>query len=333
LTPFELASRLSLTLWGELPDDTLLDAAQQGQLDSSDGLRAQATRLIDAPAGRAHLARFHAQLWLYDAMQISGQIAGALRQETDALIERVVFERQSSWTDLFRSKQTYVNDALRTHYGLPAKAGSGFEWVDYPRADQMGILSHGSVLSNGVSGNDTSPVFRGKFVREHLMCQTLPAPPVDVMASLPKTSENLCKPERFAEHSGQDKCRGCHSLTDGIGFGLENYDAAGRYRDTEPMKANCKISGEGELLGVGTFKGPAGLAELLLRDEKALSHCMLEGLYGYTIGRTQYTDADRRNISALSYRFGRGSQNLRQLIIDWVSDDSFRTRDIDTKDR
>jgi Protein of unknown function (DUF1588)/Protein of unknown function (DUF1592)/Protein of unknown function (DUF1595)/Protein of unknown function (DUF1587)/Protein of unknown function (DUF1585) len=332
LTPYELATRLSFTLWGEGPDDTLLEAAENGMLTMPGGLKAQATRLIDAPQGRAHVSRFHAQLWQYESMQISGAIAGPLRTESDALVERVVFEKQSSWFDLFRSKQTYVNGALREHYGLPLKPNADFEWVDYPRPEQMGILSHGSVLSNGVSGNDTSPVFRGKFIREHMLCQRVPPPPTDVMATLPKQTEGLCKPERLAAHSGQEKCASCHKLMDGIGFGLEAFDAAGRFRETEFNRPDCKISGQGEFVGVGNFTGPAGLASLLLQDEKALSQCMLEGLYGYTIGRTNYSTADTRNIEALALRFSKGAHNMRQLLIDWVSDDTFRFRDVDQKD-
>ncbi len=332
LTPYELATRLSFTLWGEGPDDALLEAAGNGMLTMPGGLKAQATRLIDAPQGRAQVSRFHAQLWQYESMQISGAIAGPLRTESDALIERVVFEKQSSWFDVFRSKQTYVNGALREHYGLPLKPNADFEWVDYPRAEQMGILSHGSVLSNGVSGNDTSPVFRGKFIREHMLCQRMPPPPTDVMATLPKQTEGLCKPERLAAHSGQEKCAGCHKLMDGIGFGLEAFDAAGRFRENEFNRPDCKISGQGEYVGVGNFTGPAGLASLLLKDEAALSQCMLEGLYGYTVGRTAFSDADTRNVEALALRFSKGAHNMRQLLIDWVSDETFRFRDVDQKD-
>jgi hypothetical protein len=333
LTSYELASRLSFTLWDEAPDDVLLAAAESGELSEPDQLRKQAIRLLDAPKGRAQIARFHAQLWLYDSMQISGAIAAPLRVESDALVERVVFEKQSSWFDVFRSKQTYVNGALREHYGFEKKPGAGFEWVDYTRPDQMGILSHGSVLSNGVSGNDTSPVFRGKFVREHMLCQQLGAPPTDVMASLPKQTEGLCKPKRLAAHSGQARCSGCHQQMDGIGFGLESYDAAGRFRETEFNRPDCKISGDGELFGVGSFKGPAGLAGLLLKDEASLSHCMLEGLYGYTLGRTAFSDTDKKHVDAMAVRFSKNSFNLRQLLIDMVSDDTFRFRDVDPKER
>jgi hypothetical protein len=331
LTAFELASRLSFTIWSEPPDEALLDAAASGGLDTPDGLRAQVIRLVDSPKGQAQLARFHALLWQYDAMQISGAIANDLRQESDALIRRIVFDERKPWFDVFRSRQTYANGTLRQLYGMPLKPDAGFEWVNYAQSDQMGILSHGSVLSNGASGNDTSPVFRGKFIREHVLCQRIPPPPIGVTANLSPTTENMCKTERLAVHrSAGDGCAGCHALMDPIGFGLERYNPIGAYRTAEPGKPQCALDGRGELVETGTsFQGPKGLAELLLQDERTLAHCMLSGLYGYALGRSALVPADAKYVDALLVRFMRGNQDLRQLWVDWLSDPSIRTRAID----
>ncbi len=329
LTPFELATRLSFTLWGEPPDDKLLDAAQNGGVSTAEGLRTQALRLLDDAKSMKQVERFHAQLWQYESMQVSGQIAGDLRRETDALVRRVIFDKRTSWLELFRSTETFANASLRKNYGMPESPNIDFEWVAYARDDQMGILSHGSILSNGISGQDTSPVFRGKFIRERLLCQPMPEPPMGVVAALPTSSESLCKPERFAQHSSQASCAGCHKLMDGIGLGLEAYNPVGTFRTTEPNKPMCAISGEGSIEGEGTFKGPKGLSELLLKNDKTLSRCMLRGLYSYLLGRGEFKDGDEERVEAMAQRFEATGQDFRALWLELVSDDSFRFRSVD----
>ncbi len=329
LTHFEWVTRFSYLLRGEPPDDALLDLAASGELADPGRRRAMVESMVDDPRGQAQVQRFHALLWQYDAMQISGAIVADLRKETDALIKRVVFENRASWLDLFRSKETYVNAALRDVYGMAPKPGAGFEWVPYPRPDQGGILAHGSLLSNGASGTDTSPTFRGKFVRERMLCQHIPPPPPDADTNLPTDNTAACKKERFKAHQDSPSCAGCHSLMDPIGFGLENYDPTGRYRATEPGKADCAISGEGELAGVGKFQGSAGLSQLIVQQPDQVQRCMLEGLYGYTLGRAVLRADDEKLVDALSQRFAIDNHDLRKLMVTWLTTDSFRYRVID----
>lgn len=329
LTAYELASRLSYSLTGLPPSDAMLDAAGQGALDDAAQLRATVEKLIDSPAGQAQVQRFFAQLWEYESMHIAGAITQDLRRETDALVSRVVFERRTSWLDLFRSTETYANERLRDVYGLPPKPGAGFEWVPYARADQAGILSHGALLSNGASGTDTSPTFRGKFVRERLLCHEMPAPPPDADANLPPADPTQCKPERYVAHQNNPSCASCHVLMDPIGHGLENYDPTGRYRQTEPNKPQCAITGKGEVKNLGSFEGAAGLSRLLTEQSAALERCMLEGLYGYTVGRSALRPDDEPHLKALEQRLRSGNHDLRALMVSWAASDSARTRTID----
>src|SRR6185503_20729282 len=123
--------------------------------------------------------------------------------------------------------------ALAAHYGLPAPAGGGPAWVPYGADPRRGILSHGAVLAAGAKFDDTSPTLRGVFVRNRLLCQVVPPPPPNVAVDEPPQSvTSRCKVDRYAAHR-TGSCASCHSQTDPISFGLENYDRSGAYRATD----------------------------------------------------------------------------------------------------
>lgn len=329
LTDWEMASRLSYFLWGRNPDDELLDLAEAGELQTRAGVRSAAERMLADERGRRRIERFHA-LWLgYERLPHVVELNAAMRQETDALIRRVVFEEDRSWLDLFTSTETYVNATLGQLYGLPDAPGQGFGWVSYPTDDRLGILSHGTLLSNGVKFGDTSPTLRGKFVRERLMCLPIPPPPDNVAADEPPpdTGGANCKYDRYEAHRAVASCAGCHKLMDGIGFGLENFDATGSYRAHDPEKPECQIAGAGEIPGIGMFRGPKELGQLLVESGR-LETCLVERLYQAGLGRAPRSD-DVSILEDLSTRFRDSGFRLRELVLDWVSSDAFRHRVID----
>jgi hypothetical protein len=331
LDDFETATRLSYLLWGQNPDEELLDRAAAGELRSDAGVRAAAERMLDDERGKRRIERFHA-LWLgYDTLPHAPELNGAMRRETDALLRRVVFDEQRPWLDLFSADETFVNGALGALYGLPVASGADFAWVRYPTQERRGILSHGSLLSNGVRGTDTSPTRRGKFVSERLACTPIPPPPDDVNADEPPpdVSGQNCKADRYEAHRTQTRCAGCHALMDGIGFGLENYDARGAYRNADEGKPECEIDGMGELQGKGAFSGPAELASLLAGSGD-LTRCLIQRLFQLGVGRDPLP-ADMPLLAALADRGGGPELQLRQLLLDWVSSEGFRIRTVDER--
>src|SRR5262249_49843781 len=136
-----------------------------------------------------------------------------------------------------------------------------------------------------VKFGDTSPTQRGKLIRTRLMCQDIPKPPPTVKSDEPppKTATN-CKIDHYKAISQSSTCSGCHSQMDPIGFGLESYDGAGRFRTTQPNAPECAISGQGELVGVGPFNGPAELGELLIQSGQ-LEPCLVKQLFRFAAGR------------------------------------------------
>lgn len=327
LNDFEVATRLSYFITGSTPEDWLLTDAESGKLATPEGLRAAAEQLFAEDRAKARMARFH-ELWLgYSTLSNTG-ISASMRAETEALISRIVFEEKRPWTDMLTSPETYVTPELATHYGLPSP-GATAGWVQYGDSGRKGILSQGTFLSAVSKFGDTSPTQRGLLVRTRLFCQVIPHPPPELMVNIdmpPDSGDpNACKSERYfmATTNG---CKNCHSLMDPIGFGLEQYDAAGRHRTTEPNRPECVINGDGAFDGVGTFNGPAELADLMLKAG-GVDNCVAEQLYRYAVGRTELDFRDHGLLDRLvTESSAQGGLRLDQFILDFVTSDAIRFR-------
>jgi hypothetical protein len=324
LDPFAIATRLSYLIWGSMPDDALLADAAAGTLDTGAGRREVALRMLEDPRAKRQLNRFHA-MWLgYRAIPHPAQLVNAFAAETTALIDRVVFDEKRSYLDLFRSNETYVDDFLADHYGMPAPV-DGAGWVAYEDPMRAGILSHGSVLASFSKFSDTSPTQRGILVRTRLMCEEIPPPPPDVDVDQPPTGgpEAVCKKDRYAAHIDQSSsCFNCHSGMDPIGFGLENYDIAGRFREHDDGLPQCTIDGVGALPnGLGEFSGPKALAEKLIELE-TLQKCAVRQFYRYALGRRPVPLEDQP-IDALFASFEANGFLFDQLIAEHVASDAF----------
>jgi Protein of unknown function (DUF1588)/Protein of unknown function (DUF1585)/Protein of unknown function (DUF1592) len=277
------------------------------------------------PRAREQLHRFHA-MWLgYRAIPQTPQLAAAFARETNALLDRVIFDERQSYLNLFSFDQTYLDATLADHYGLPHPSGAA-GWVPYGDSGRAGILSHGAVLSAFGKFSDTSPTQRGIFVRTRLMCQELSPPPPSVMADKPPAGDQnaVCKYDRYAAHRTSSSCAGCHSLTDSIGFGLENYDLAGRYRTHDDGLPQCTIDGDGEITGVGTFQGPAELGALLV-DRGLLDACVVKQYLQFALGHKP-SASDAAAVDQLTRAFARSDHDLMGLILSLIESDAFARR-------
>lgn len=324
LDEYEIATRLSYLLWGSTPDAPLLDSAEAGELDSPDGIRAVAESMMLDERATDRIDRFHA-MWLgYYALPHEPELTDAMRNETRRLIEKVIVEDKSSWLDLFTADGTFVDDTLAAHYGLPAPGTATPTWVSYGESGRQGLLSHGSFLSVAGKFGDTSPTQRGKLIRNRLMCQIVPPPPPDANVDEPPTHpDSDCKYDRYEAHRSVPGCASCHELVDPIGFGLENYDQAGRWRDVDTDAPECEIQGDGAVDGV-PFNGPAQLADVLI-NEDILSECIVEQVYRFAMGH-EPQDHDMRLIEDISTRFAEENSRFDVLLLSLVSDEAFMYR-------
>src|SRR5215813_13167034 len=323
LSAFEVATRLSYFLWGSTPPDWLLDAAEKGQLQTREQIRGAAVQLLADAHARARVDRFHA-LWLgFHQLPHPVDLTQAFRAETGALIQKVVFEDRADYFQLFTATQTYANAMLVTNYGLPVTPpASGYAWLPYTGTGRKGILSHGAVLSAGAKFGDTSPTQRGIFVRSRLLCETIQPPPPNVdVDQKPTSPTSNCKVDRYSAHSANGNCNTCHRRLDPVGFGLEAYDTSGAFRTHDIGEPTCTISGDGVLDGVGSFNGPAGLADLLVQSP-AFEGCITTQVFRFAMGRNETAD-DADFISQLTRSFHSGQRHFDQLLLDVVSDDRF----------
>jgi hypothetical protein len=326
LGPWEMATRLSYFLRGTTPDEPLLRRAQAGGLTTAADVRAAAAEILGRPANRRQIARFHA-LWMgYEQLPFAPNIASAMKKETNTLLERVIFEKKRPWQEIFLHEETFVSDLLATHYGLSPPGSKEPVWVPYGASGRRGILSHGSFLSVGAKFEDTSPVQRGFAIRERLLCQTIPPPPdnVNVDDDLPPTTTSACKWDRYEAHR-TGGCAACHQLLDPLGFGLERFDAEGRYRTHDKDRPECPIRGEGEIVGIGTFRGPAELGALLA-SAPAVTECAVTQLYRFAMGRAELDEVDQQFVAALIRRLGTKPLRFDTLLLDFVSSEAFLHR-------
>jgi hypothetical protein len=331
LDAFSVAARLAFLFWGRGPDDELLDQAASGELDDAPGRRAAALRLLDAPEARKRLARFHG-MWLgvEDALtRVPEGLRPSLAREFDAMTERVVFDEDRSWLDLFTLEETFVDETLASHYGI-ALPGRSAAWTSLAGTGRAGVLGTGGYLAVGGKFTDTSPTQRGKAFRARLLCMPVRAPtPEDLMGAVVNVDQPPpgvgCKAERYRQHA-QGACAGCHALMDPIGFGLEAFDGTGRPRafepGTEPVEL-CPIDGMGSLDGVN-FRGPGELGRALV-DNRWFPGCFARQLSRFMTGRQESVD-DTASLDALAGRFASRNHRLRDLLLELVEDESFTHR-------
>ena len=324
LTGFDLASRLSFFLWGSQPDDALLDAAQSGPID----LGAQARRMLADPRARAVVQRFHLQ-WLGVAglqtrpKELAGfpSLAEAMLEETARVAEWSVFDGNGDARRLFDGHTTFVNAQLAEHYGLTAAADAGFVQVDTDRTARAGVLTHGSVLSAWSKYDQTSPVLRGKLVRERFLCQSPKPPPGNVIAMLGTPDAGTTR-QRFAAHVTDSKCSGCHQLMDPIGFGLEKFDAVGAYRAFEN---GVKVDSTGEVIAGGDLDGKFdGALELSSRlaGSRDVKRCLALQWFRFAFGRAE-TAGDACSLEQAQTAFEHSGWNTRELMIALTQTEAF----------
>ncbi len=327
LTPYEIATRMSYTLWGSAPDDALLAEADAGRLDDADARKASAERMLQDDKAKEQMERFHA-MWLgYRAIPTPPDLASRFAQETNALIDRVVFDDKRDYLDLFTLEETFVDDTLADHYGLPHPATSPEPgWVSLEGTQRAGILSQGAVLASFSKFADTSPTQRGILVRNRLLCKNIDPPPpgVNVDQPPPPDGDVVCKVDRYKTHTSSPSCNACHSQMDPIGFGLENYDIEGRFREHDDDNPDCAIDGVGELPGYGQFSGPKELAHLLV-DNSLVGPCFVKQLTSYEAGRP-LTDDEQKVVNAWNDDFDAAGHKLDQLLVDQIGGEQFATK-------
>ncbi len=290
LSALELASRLSFFLWSSIPDEELLSHAERNTLLTPPVLEGQVKRMLADPRSRALTDNFAAQ-WLYlrnldsvtpdmrSFVDFDDNLRQAMRRETELFFESVLREDRGLAT-LLRADYTFLNERLARHYGIPNIYGGHYRRVNLDEASRRGgLLRHGSILTVTSYATRTSPVIRGKWVLDNILGIPPPPPPPNVPSLKENSSlgKQMTLRERLAEHRKNPQCFGCHQLMDPVGFALENYDAVGRWRNSDDIA--------GGLPDRSQFEGVEGLEKALLKRPELFAATFTEKLLGYSVGR------------------------------------------------
>jgi hypothetical protein len=288
-----LATRLSYFFWSTMPDARLRDLATRGELRKN--LNAELDRLIRDPRSQQFVSNFTGQ-WLRlrdveaalparrEFPRFNPRLRDSMRRETEMLFDHIV-RYDLPMATLLDASFTFLNDDLARHYGIDGVKGNGFRKVDLSDSRRHGILGHGSFHLLTSYPLRTSPVLRGKYVLENLL-DTEPPPPPPNIPQLEPTSrhgDQRSLREQMERHREDPACSSCHALMDPIGFGLENFDATGAWRDQDNGKP---IDPSGQLIDGHKFQGVEELRKVLVTDHRSEFHrSVASKLLTYALGR------------------------------------------------
>jgi len=330
LSDHELASRLSYFLWSSMPDEPLLAAADQGLLQDPGQLEAQALRMLEDPRAVALIDNFAGQWWLIRNVEVAfkdvllypqwnAEMKASMREEL-RLFAASFFAAERNMLEMLTSTRSFVDQRLADHYGLEGAFGPDFVEADFGAAPYQGILNKAGLMTVLSHADHTSPVKRGKWVLENLLCQVPPPPPPGVDTKLDPVVGKTQR-EMLEAHREDPKCVGCHIVMDPLGFGLEHYDPLGKWRDLEN---GLPIDPSGTLPNGNYFAD--GLAmQTLISAEPDFSRCVARKTFIYALGRATSL-ADLPHLNAIVAGFEGSDYRFSDLVLHLVTSDVFRQR-------
>jgi hypothetical protein len=335
ITDLELASRLSFFLWSSIPDGELLDLATRAELSKPATLRAQVTRMLADAKADALIEGFAGQWLALRNLEgivpdpavfpdFDNNLRQALVRETELLVGTIVRE-DLSILRLLDADFTFVNERLARHYGLSGIYGERFQRVPVTGPARRGILGHGSFLTMTSVATRTSPVTRGKWILDNL----LGLPPGDPPPNVPSIEESASTGretlrDQMTRHRTDPVCAACHEIMDPFGFALENFDAVGRWRDTD---GGLAIDARDEFFDGSHVEGVAGLREFLFGKRELFVQTATEKLMTYALGRS-LTPADQPTVREIMRTAAGEDYSFSAIVLTLVASAPFQMRTV-----
>ncbi len=294
ISDHELASRLSYFLWSTMPDDELFRLAREGKLHQGEVLDEQIARMLEDPKADALVENFASQ-WLNLGNlaevkpdpklfpQFTPELRSDMVRETQLFVS-TLFREDRSLLDFLDADFTLVNQRLAKHYGIDGVRGEEFRRVSLPGSQRAGVLTHASILTLTSNPNRTSLVRRGVWIVDNVLGIKLPDPPTNVpsLEDGAKESGASSMREQLKIHRENPVCAACHDLFDPLGFGFENFDAIGRWRQTFE---GLPVDSKGTLPSGESFNGPVELVQILKRREEVFAKLVARKMLTYALGR------------------------------------------------
>lgn len=347
LDAYELASRLSYTLWSSMPDEELLKLAASKKLTQKKTLIQQVKRLLNDPRSKAFIEQFP-RAWLrldkIGTMPPSNaqypnyykkRMEVAMKTETQLFFDYVLRENRPI-TDFINGSYTFVNGALAKHYGLEGDFGETFRKTSLPAsARRQGLLGHASVLTASANGVETSPVVRGVWVLENILGTPPSPPPPDVPPIEPDTRGATTIREQLAKHREVESCRDCHARIDPWGFGLEHYDPIGGFREHYTIFSGSgkiarqaqgrKVDGSSELPSGEYLINELDLIGALAERKELFAKNLITKLLTYSTGR-ELTFKDKVEVDEIVSRVSQSGYGMEDLLVEVLLSSIFRSR-------
>ncbi len=335
LTQFQLATRLSYFLWSSLPDEALLRDAEDNKLHG-DVIEAHVRRMLQDPRSDALATQFAAQ-WLglrnleqheADTTQFDSftpSLRAAMKRETESLFMHMVRQNRPI-REMLTSDFTFVNAELAAHYGIDGVDGDELQQVSLASLPRRGVLSHASVLTLTSNPQRTSPVKRGKWILENILGTPPPDPPPGVpeLEATKTAEEHASFREQLELHRASPTCASCHRVMDQLGFGLEQFDPIGGFRESERGKP---VDASGELPGGRSFDGAVELTEILAEHEsEGFAGVVVERLMTFALGR-EMSPGDRCTVAEIVKETAENNYRWIDLILEVVRSDQFQYYD------
>jgi cytochrome c553 len=333
VTDIELASRLSFFLWSSVPDDDLLAVAAKGTLSTPAVLERQVRRMLADPKADALVTNFGSQ-WLYlrelqnarpDTPEFDGNLRQSFQRETELLF-RTIMREDRSIVDLLDADFTFVDERLARHYGIPGIRGSRMRRVELaPDSPRRGLLGQGAILTVTSAANRTSPVQRGKWVLENVLGAPPPQPPPGVETNIDgdaSKAKAVSLRQRMEQHRANAACASCHRVMDPIGFAMENFDHAGKWRVADGA---APVDATGVLVDGTRLDGVESLRRALVARPDLFAGVATEKLLTYAIGRA-LRPQDMPSVRAVTRAAAPSRYTFSSLVLAVVRTPQFQMR-------
>ncbi|MGL6074728.1 MAG: DUF1592 domain-containing protein [Fimbriiglobus sp.] len=332
LSEFELATRLSYFLWSTMPDEELYQLAAKGNLRKPGVLKAQVTRMLKDPKSITLTENFAGQwLQLRNLRTLSPDVEtfknwdeslrASMIKETELYFDYIV-KNDRSILEFLDSDYSFINDRLSWHYGVQNVKGEKHRQVKLPDNRRGGLIAQASILTVTSNPTRTSPVKRGKWIYENILgLQPPPAAP-DVPELPPNGQLKGTLRQQMEQHRSNPACAGCHAKLDPLGFGLENFDGIGGWRDQDNK---IKVDASGVLPEGEKFNGPSELRKVLMQKSELFRRCLAEKLLTFATGRgLEYYD--KCVLDEISLKLKTGNDTFSALVLAIVESDTFQKR-------
>lgn len=342
LDDFSIASRLSYALWNSMPDERLFKLADKDKLSKPNTIRQQVDRMLTTTRGKEFLRDF-ANEWL-ELSEIDFTIPDRkIHPDFDSIVQNSMLdethqflqdllENDRSVRNFVKSKHSFTNNRLARFYELDSVAGGELKRIDFSGGEHRGgLLGQGAILKVTANGTNTSPVLRGVWVSRRILGENIPDPPSNVPAIEPDIRGATTIREQLEKHRSMTECSSCHAKIDAPGFALENFDAAGKWREYYPRmagrskKRGAQVDASYVTASGEAFDGFDTFCDLAAKNPKPLAKNLVSQLVEYGTG-AEISFADREQVEAIVRRSKQSDYGVRTILKEVVSSPIFLTK-------